>query len=94
LAQMCQGGSAQLARALVKDIREHGSEVLTGVETKRIRFHGRRVAGIDWLVAKPSPPGLLLPPDSTHSRLSCTCLSLTRSRRKSGKRLRAFNSTR
>ena len=47
LAKVCQGGSAHLARALVKDIREHGSEVLTGVETKRIRFHGRKVAGIE-----------------------------------------------
>lgn len=47
MAQMCQGGSAHLARALVKAIREHGSEVLTGVETKRILFRGRRVAGIE-----------------------------------------------
>ena len=33
-AQMCLGGSARLAEALVKDIREHGGEVLTGVELK------------------------------------------------------------
>ena len=46
LAQMCQGGSANLAQALVKDIREHGSEVLTGVETERILVRGGRVTGI------------------------------------------------
>src|SRR5437667_2272880 len=30
MAQMCLGGSANLAQALIKDIREQGSEVLTG----------------------------------------------------------------
>jgi len=46
LAQMCQGGSATLAQALVKDIREHGSEVLTGVEIERILVRSGRVTGI------------------------------------------------
>src|SRR5205807_8186057 len=47
MAQMCLGGSANLAQALIKDIREHGSEVLTGVGTKRILFRRGRVAGIE-----------------------------------------------
>jgi len=46
LAQMCEGGSANLAQALVKDIREHGSEVLTGVEIERILVRSGRVTGI------------------------------------------------
>ena len=41
-----QGGSANLAEALVKDIREHGSEVLTGVEVERILVRSGRVTGI------------------------------------------------
>src|SRR5437773_3411138 len=47
MAQMCLGGSANLAQALIKDIREHGSEVLTGLETERILFRRGRVAGIE-----------------------------------------------
>jgi phytoene dehydrogenase-like protein len=47
LAQMCQGGSANLALALIKDIREHGSEILTGVETKRILLRRGKAAGIE-----------------------------------------------
>jgi phytoene dehydrogenase-like protein len=47
MAQMCLGGSANLAQALIKDIREHGSEVFTGVETKRILFRGGKVVGIE-----------------------------------------------
>jgi phytoene dehydrogenase-like protein len=47
MAQMCLGGSAKLAQALVKDIREHGSEILTGVEVKRILLRGRRAAGVE-----------------------------------------------
>jgi phytoene dehydrogenase-like protein len=47
MAQMCLGGSANLAEALIKDIREHGSEILTGVETKRILLRGGKVAGIE-----------------------------------------------
>jgi phytoene dehydrogenase-like protein len=44
---MCLGGSANLAHALIKDIREHGGEVITGLETKRILFRRGRVAGIE-----------------------------------------------
>ena len=36
MAQMCRSGSAKLAEALVADVREHGGEILTGVEVKRI----------------------------------------------------------
>ena len=46
LAQMCQGGSANLAQALVKDIREHGGEVLTGVEPEGILVRNGRAAGV------------------------------------------------
>jgi phytoene dehydrogenase-like protein len=47
LAQMCLGGSARLAEALVKDIREHGGEVLTGVEPQRILRREGRAIGIE-----------------------------------------------
>jgi phytoene dehydrogenase-like protein len=46
-AQMCLGGSARLAEALVADIREHGGEVLTGVEPARILLRGSRAIGIE-----------------------------------------------
>jgi len=47
LAQMCVGGSANLVEALIEDIREHGSEILTGVEIKRIHLRGGKAAGIE-----------------------------------------------
>lgn len=47
LAQMCRGGSANLAQALVRDIREHGGEVLTGVEPERIICRGGKAIGIE-----------------------------------------------
>lgn len=47
LAQMCCGGSANLARALVNDIRAHGGEVRTGVELKGIRCQGGKAVGIE-----------------------------------------------
>ncbi len=46
-AQMCLGGSARLAEALVADIREHGGDVLTGVELARILLRGGRAVGIE-----------------------------------------------
>jgi phytoene dehydrogenase-like protein len=47
LAQMCRGGSARLAQALVSDIREHGGEVLTGVELRRILCRSGKAAGVE-----------------------------------------------
>ena len=47
LAQMCLGGSARLAEALVNDIREHGGEVLTGVEPQRILCRDGKADGIE-----------------------------------------------
>jgi len=46
-AQMCLGGSARLAEALLADIRQHGGEVLTGVELSRILLRGGRAVGIE-----------------------------------------------
>lgn len=46
-AQMCAGGSARLAEALVRDVREHGGEIRTGVEIKGILIRNARVTGIE-----------------------------------------------
>jgi phytoene dehydrogenase-like protein len=46
-AQMCLGGSAQLAEALVADIREHGGEVRTGAEPRAILLKDGRAAGVE-----------------------------------------------
>lgn len=44
-AQMCVGGSAGLAKALVRDIEEHGGTVRTGVEIASLEMrNGRAVA--------------------------------------------------
>ncbi|HEV2382806.1 MAG TPA: NAD(P)/FAD-dependent oxidoreductase [Terriglobia bacterium] len=45
-AQMCRGGSARLAQALVGDIREHGGEVATGVELQGILCRNGKAVGI------------------------------------------------
>lgn len=47
LAQMCRGGSARLAAALISDIREHGGDVLTGVEPQRILCRDGKAVGIE-----------------------------------------------
>jgi phytoene dehydrogenase-like protein len=47
MAQMCIGGSEQLARALVSDIELHGGEVRCGVEPRRILVRGGRAVGIE-----------------------------------------------
>ena len=46
-AQMCLGGSARLAEALVNDIHEHGGEVRTGVEPGAILVRQGRAAGVE-----------------------------------------------
>jgi phytoene dehydrogenase-like protein len=44
-AQMCVGGSGQLARGLVRDIEEHGGALRCGVEPRQIVVRGGRAAG-------------------------------------------------
>ena len=46
-AQMCLGGSRQLARALVNDIEAHGGTIQCGVGIKRILIESGRAAGIE-----------------------------------------------
>jgi len=46
-AQMCVGGSCQLARGLVTDIAEHGGQIRCGVELKRILVRNGRAAGVE-----------------------------------------------
>ena len=46
-AQMCVGGSAALAKALVADIIEHGGQVRCGVEIKRILTRRGRAVGVE-----------------------------------------------
>ena len=45
-AQMCRGGSARLAEALVEDIREHGGEVAAGLQPQRILCRNGKAVGI------------------------------------------------
>ncbi|HAB12334.1 MAG TPA: hypothetical protein DCE47_11665 [Planctomycetaceae bacterium] len=70
-AQMCVGGSARLAEALVADIVEHGGEVLCGVEIDGILVErdratglaladGRRIEGVDFVVSGLNPQQTLL----------------------------------
>jgi phytoene dehydrogenase-like protein len=46
-AQMCLGGSARLADALVADIREHGGEVRTSVRLRAILVSNGRACGVE-----------------------------------------------
>ncbi len=46
-AQMCVGGSGNLARGLVADIAEHGGEIRCGVELRRILVRQGRAAGVE-----------------------------------------------
>lgn len=46
-AQMCRGGSAGLARALVRAIDAHGGEVRCGVTPRRIAVRSGRAVGIE-----------------------------------------------
>ncbi|MCI0455872.1 MAG: NAD(P)/FAD-dependent oxidoreductase [Gemmataceae bacterium] len=45
-AQMCVGGSARLAEALVRDIHEHGGVVRTGSEPRAVLVEGGRAVGV------------------------------------------------
>jgi len=45
-AQMCVGGSGNLARGLVADIAEHGGEVRCGVNVERIVVRNGRASGV------------------------------------------------
>jgi phytoene dehydrogenase-like protein len=46
-AQMCIGGSYELARALVKDIEGHGGSIRCGIRIERIVIESGRAAGIE-----------------------------------------------
>lgn len=46
-AQMCVGGSGNLARGLVAAVTEHGGEIRTGVEIRRIVVRNGRAAGVE-----------------------------------------------
>src|SRR5262249_55765819 len=45
-AQMCLGGSGQLAEALIRDIEEHGGEVRTEARIESIVIDKGRAAGV------------------------------------------------
>lgn len=83
MAQMCVGGSARLAEALVNDIREHGGEVRTSVELRSILIAKGRACGVELasgerLAARLVASGLnpqqtfikLLPADAIDRRLA------------------------
>ncbi len=46
-AQMCRGGSANLARALVNAVSESGGEIRLGTEPKRIHVENGAVTGVE-----------------------------------------------
>jgi phytoene dehydrogenase-like protein len=46
-AQMCVGGSGELARGLVADITEHGGRIRCGVEIRRILTRRGRAVGVE-----------------------------------------------
>ncbi len=47
LAQMCRGGSGQLAKSLVADIQQHGGAIRCDCQIKSILVEGERVVGIE-----------------------------------------------
>ena len=51
-AQMCVGGSAELAHGLCRAIEEHGGEVRCGVEIARILRDGNRASGVELSTGK------------------------------------------
>jgi phytoene dehydrogenase-like protein len=46
-AQLCAGGSARLAGALVKDVEEHGGTIVTGADVSRIVVDRARAAAVE-----------------------------------------------
>lgn len=46
-AQMCIGGAARLAEALIRDIQEHGGEVRTNAAPQAILVHDGRACGVE-----------------------------------------------
>ena len=81
-AQMCVGGSGNLARGLVADITEHGGQIRCGIELKRILTSCGRATGVELstgeqLLASVVVSGLnpqqtflqLLPPDDAPAGL-------------------------
>ena len=46
-AQMCVGGSGNLARGLVRDVTGHGGQIRCGVELRRIVMRHGRAAGVE-----------------------------------------------
>ena len=46
-AQLCLGGSNQLARALVADIAAHGGQIRCGVELRKILVRATRASGVE-----------------------------------------------
>jgi phytoene dehydrogenase-like protein len=47
MAQMCVGGSARLAQALIEDIRDHGGEVRISAEPHSILFRSGKACGVE-----------------------------------------------
>jgi phytoene dehydrogenase-like protein len=46
-AQMCVGGSGNLARGLVSDVTEHGGKIRCGIELRRIVVRNGRATGVE-----------------------------------------------
>ncbi|MBI4637995.1 MAG: NAD(P)/FAD-dependent oxidoreductase, partial [Candidatus Rokubacteria bacterium] len=46
-AQLCRGGSARLAEALVADVRAHGGAILTGATVRRVLVERGRATGVE-----------------------------------------------
>lgn len=46
-AQMCLGGAARLAEALIADLREHGGEVMVNAEPRSILMRNGQAAGVE-----------------------------------------------
>ena len=72
MAQMCVGGSARLAEALINDIREHGGEVRTSAEPRSILFRNSRACGVGLMTGEQIEAGFVasgLNPQQTFARL-------------------------